>query len=175
MCDHRIARAISFYQTRKMLSSLINKEWQFRIIRHNLAVWREIIILFCWVSIVYFNCIYDSLYHDMDIGTIRHCALVSCIPSQSIGLFLVCAVLVLSVIMCSLYKFLDGVQFSHDSCDYCWDFYIHCNYFDLCIWLSVFFLPSDSFIPYLYSILGYSTWEFQALQLIDLAVFGAVD
>ena len=37
----------------------------------------------------------------LDIGTVRHCALVSCILSQSIGLFWVCAVLVLSVISCS--------------------------------------------------------------------------
>ena len=35
-------------------------------------------------------------------------------------------------------------------------------------------LPSD-FILCLHSILGYSTGEFQALQLIALAVFGDVD
>ena len=35
--------------------------------------------------------------------------------------------------------------------------------------------PSDSFVSYLNSHLGYSVGEFQALQLIVLAVFGAVD
>ena len=35
--------------------------------------------------------------------------------------------------------------------------------------------PSNSFVSCLDSRLGYSTWEFQALQLIALAVFGAVD
>ena len=38
---------------------------------------------------MHFNCIVqDSLYHNMDIGTMWHCALVSCTPSHSIGLFL---------------------------------------------------------------------------------------
>ena len=36
-------------------------------------------------------------------------------------------------------------------------------------------LPSDSFMPCLVSLPGYSTGEFQALQLIVLVVFGAVD
>ena len=36
-------------------------------------------------------------------------------------------------------------------------------------------LPSDSFMACLYSLLGYSKGEFKALQLIVLAVFGAVD
>ena len=35
--------------------------------------------------------------------------------------------------------------------------------------------PSDSLVSYLNSHLGYSAGEFQALQLIVLAVFGAVD
>ena len=35
--------------------------------------------------------------------------------------------------------------------------------------------PSDSFVSYLNSHLGYSAGKFQALQLIVLAVFGAVD
>ena len=45
--------------------------------------------------------------------------------------------------------------------------------FSLNIGLNMFLL--DSFMSCLYSILGYSTGEFQALQLIVLAVFGAVD
>ena len=43
----------------------------------------------------------DSLYHNMDIGTKWHWALVSCTQSQSIGMFCVCAVLVLGLIMFS--------------------------------------------------------------------------
>ena len=34
--------------------------------------------------LIYFNCIVqDSLYHNMYIGTMWHCAIVSCTPSQS--------------------------------------------------------------------------------------------
>ena len=36
-------------------------------------------------------------------------------------------------------------------------------------------LPLDTFMPCLHSLLGYSTGEFQALQLIVLVAFGAVD
>ena len=37
------------------------------------------------LSNVYFNCIVqDSLFHDMDIGTMWHCALVSCNPLHSL-------------------------------------------------------------------------------------------
>ena len=47
----------------------------------------DIAIISCLVSIVCFNCIVqEPHYHDMDIGTMRHCALVSCIQLQSIGL-----------------------------------------------------------------------------------------
>ena len=45
--------------------------------------------------------------------------------------------------------------------------------FTLNIGLKMF--PLDSFMACLYSLLGYSTWEFQALQLIVLAAFGALD
>ena len=45
--------------------------------------------------------------------------------------------------------------------------------FSFKIWLNMF--PLDSFMSCLYSLLGYSTGEFQALQLIVLAAFGAVD
>ena len=45
--------------------------------------------------------------------------------------------------------------------------------FSLSIGLNM--LPLDSFMSCLHSLLGYSTWEFQALQLIVLAAFGAVD
>ena len=45
--------------------------------------------------------------------------------------------------------------------------------FSLNIGLNMF--PLDSFKSCLHSLLGYSTGEFQALQLIVFAVFGAVD
>ena len=45
--------------------------------------------------------------------------------------------------------------------------------FSLNIGLNMF--PLDSFMSYLHSQLGYSTGEFQALQLIVLVAFGAVD
>ena len=45
--------------------------------------------------------------------------------------------------------------------------------FALNIGLNMF--PLDSFMSCLHSLLGYSTGEFQALQLIVLAAFGAVD
>ena len=45
--------------------------------------------------------------------------------------------------------------------------------FSLNIGLNMF--PLDSFMSCLHSLLGYSTGEFQALQLIVPAAFGAVD
>ena len=41
--------------------------------------------------------------------------------------------------------------------------------------ISLGMLPSDSFMSCLHSLLGYSIGESQALQLIVLAAFGAVD
>ena len=41
--------------------------------------------------------------------------------------------------------------------------------------IGLIILPSDSFMLCLHSQLGYSTGEFQALQLIVLVAFGAVD
>ena len=62
-------------------------------------------------------------------------ALLSCTPSQSIGLFFgVCAFLVLSVFMCSFYLFLYGVLFHRDGSDYYSDFYGHSIHFELHIW-----------------------------------------
>ena len=45
--------------------------------------------------------------------------------------------------------------------------------FSLNIGLNIF--PLDSFMSCLYSLLGYPTGEFQALQLIVVAAFGALD
>ena len=43
--------------------------------------WYDNVILSCLVSNIYVNCIVQ----DYDMGTIWHCALVSCTPSQSIS------------------------------------------------------------------------------------------
>ena len=45
--------------------------------------------------------------------------------------------------------------------------------FSFNIGLNMF--PLDSFMSCLHSLLGYSTGEFQALQMIALVAFGAVD
>ena len=114
-------------------------------------------------------------------------------------------VLVLIVIRYSCHYFLDRIlfhhDFHHDSCDYHWDF-LAINYlliytlgflyisnsgsvntqlpgcfcpwtFSLNIGLNMFRL--DSFMSCLHSLLGYSTGESQALQVIVLAAFVAVD
>ena len=86
--------------------------------------WYDTIIHSRLVWKVHFNYIFqDSLYHNMDMGTVWHCALVSWNPITVYKTgFGVCAVLVLSVIMSSFYYFLDRVLFHHDfhqnSCDY---------------------------------------------------------
>ena len=115
--------------------------------------------------------------------------------------FGVCFVLVLSVIMWSFYYLLNRVLFHHDSWDCYWNVMaILCNLKNtfrlsvtkylwfckcappgcFCPWafllnIGLNMLPSDSFISRLGCLLGYSTGQFQALQLIVLAVFGALD
>ena len=170
------------------------------------------IILYCYCFLSGFKCTFSCivqhfLYHNMDIGTnhvILYIGQQYLITVYRTG-FGVCAVLVLSVIRCSCYYFLDRIIFHHDfhhaSCDYHLDFYGHSlllNYILGFLYLSSYgsanaqlpgwfcpwtfplniglnMLPLDSFMSCLHSLLGYSTGEFQALQLIVLAVFGAVD
>ena len=53
-------------------------------------------ILYCQCFLFGFKCTFSclvqySLNHNMDIGTMWHCTLVSSTPSQSIGLFFGCA------------------------------------------------------------------------------------
>ena len=56
--------------------------------------WHDTVIISCLVSNVPFKRkIQYSLYHNMDICTMWHCALVSYTSSQSIGLVWVCALL----------------------------------------------------------------------------------
>ena len=126
-----------------------------------------------------------------------------CIAFRTV--FFVCVVLVLNVIRCSCHYFLDRIifhhDFHHDSCDCHWDF-MAMNYLLICtlgflyinssgsanaqlpgcfrawtfslnIGLNIF--PLESFTSCLHSLLGYSTGEFHALQLIVLAAFGAAD
>ena len=51
-----------------------------------------LLFFYAWVINVYFNCkVQDFLYHDMDLSTMQHCTLLSCTPTQSIGLVLGCA------------------------------------------------------------------------------------
>ena len=49
---------------------------------------------YCYSFLLGFNfkcIIHDSIYYNMDIGTMWYCMMVSCTPSQSIGLFFGCA------------------------------------------------------------------------------------
>ena len=111
----------------------------------------------------------------------------------------------LSVIRCSCYYFLDIIlsyhDFHHNNGDCHWDF-LAIHYFlsntlvflylsssgsantqlpgPFCPWtfslnIGLNMLPLDSFMSCLHSLLGYSTGEFQALQLIVLAAFGVVE
>ena len=105
------------------------------------------------------------------------------------------------ILIYSCHFFLNGIlfqhDFHHDSCDYHWDFYGHYLPFDLyfrllyisnsgsanaqlpgcfCPWtfslnIGLNMFPLDSFMSCLHSLIGYSTGEFQALQLIVLAAF----
>ena len=119
--------------------------------------------------------------------------------------FWMCVVIVLNVIRYPCHYFLDRIlfhhDFHHDSCDYHW-YFMAINYtlidtlgflyisssgsakaqlpgcfrlwtFSLNIELNMF--PLDSYMSCLHSRLGYSTGGFQALQVILLAAFGAVD
>ena len=50
--------------------------------------WFDTVIVACLVSSVHFSCIVQcSLYHNMDVGIMWHCTLVSSTPSLSRGLF----------------------------------------------------------------------------------------
>ena len=52
-----------------------------------------------WVPCI----VQDALYHNMDIGIMWHCALVSCIPSHSIGLVFGCGLFRYWVSLCVLF------------------------------------------------------------------------
>ena len=58
-------------------------------------------MLYCLVSFVYFSCVVQDYFcHYMSVGTMWHCAFASCTPSQSIGLFLGCALFWCPVSLC---------------------------------------------------------------------------
>ena len=64
--------------------------------------WYDTVILSCLVSNVHFISIFqDSLHHHMDRGTMWHSALVSCIPSKSLGPVWECAVFWCWVSLCA--------------------------------------------------------------------------
>ena len=78
--------------------------------------WNNTVIISWLVSNVHFNCIIQySLYHNRDIGTMWHCALVSCTPYHRLwDCFGVCVFLVLSVIMCSFYYIRHIILIHHE-------------------------------------------------------------
>ena len=129
-----------------------------------------------------------------------HCTMISSTPSPyGLSDWFGCVVLVLNFIRGSCHYFLDRILFHHDF--HHWNF-MTINYLLICtlgflyisssasanaqlpgcfrpwtfslnIGLDMF--PSDSFMSCLHSLLGYSAGEFQALQLIVPATFGAVN
>ena len=80
--------------------------------------------------------LYSSVFVISEYGYRYHVT-----RSQSMGLFFLCVVLMLSVTMCSCYYLLDRLLFHRDfycdSCDYHWDFYGHSLLCELCSRLSV--------------------------------------
>ena len=60
----------------------------------------------------------------------------------------------------------DSANTQLPECFYPWTFSLN---------IGLNMLPLDSFMSCLHSLLGYSTGEFQALQLIVLVAFGAMD
>ena len=88
-----------------------------------MMVCRMIRYYYYYFSLLGFNCIVQNpVSYNMDIGTMWHCVLVSCTPSQSLGQVWWYAVLVLGVIMCSFYQFFYRELFRHDYYDYYWSF-----------------------------------------------------
>ena len=168
-------------------------------------------IWYCYCFLSGFKCAFScivqySLYHNMDIGNMWHCILVSSTPSQSIGLFFGCAlvccwvssgapvtisliefyfimistmivVIIVGIFMAINYFLNYTLGFLYLStsgsanaqlpgCFSPWTFPLD---------IELNMLPLGSFMSCLHSLLGHSTGEFQAFQLIVLAAFGAVD
>ena len=143
----------------------------------------------------------DSLYHNLDIGAMWHWALVSWTPSQSIGLFfwdarcsgvslcvpftnsltefyfimIVAAIIGIFMTIILFWNTclgflklsISALANAHlPGCFRPWTFPLN---------IGLNMLPSDSLLSCLDHLLGYSTEEFQVLQVIVLAVFGTVD
>ena len=162
---------------------------------------------YCWSFLLGINYIFnrvvsDSLYYNMDIGTIWHCALVSCIQLQSIDrtvLGVHCSGVECHCVFILLIPWLRVIQsrwlWLLSGWIRPWTFILaYTSFLKICRFgsatmhltgcfcprkfslnFSLNILPSDSFMSCLDSLLGYFTVEFQALQLIVLAVFGAED
>ena len=142
----------------------------------HMSILFNIVIFAFLVSNVYFNCIVQGfLYYNMDVGTIWHCALVSCPQSQSVGMVL-------------------GVCYSH--VPFTNSFFIlfiltyifrlsetrkmlFCDYETLWMFVPLGILFEYQIVHRLlacsYSLQRYSTGEFHALQLMVLVVVGAMD
>ena len=155
-------------------------------------------IWYCYCFLSGFKCTFScivqySLYHNMDICTMWHCTLVSSTPSQCIGLVFGCAlfwcwVALSAPVTISLIEFMIfmiiivtiiGIFMA---INYFLNFRLSLPkkfWFCKCTtpWL---FPPLDILLEnwierVTFGLLGFSTGEFQALQLIVLVVFGAVD
>ena len=141
--------------------------------------WYDTVIFFCLVWHVYLNGILqDYLYHNMDISTMCQYALVSCTPSQFLGLFLGVHCL------CVECNYAPLTNFYHD---------ILTTYLDFLLVMQMRAIldvsaPGPSLwildwichlrTPYmscLDSLSGYSTGQFQAFQLIVFAACGTID
>ena len=166
---------------------------------------------YCYCFLSGFKCTFSrvvqySLYHNMDIGTMWHFTLISSIPSQSIALFLGCAlfwcwvslgahvtisliefyfIMIFIIIVVTIVEIFMAINYFLNytlgflylsisgsanaqlpGCFQSWTFSLN---------IELNMLPLDSFMSCLHTLLGYSTEEFQALQLIILAALGAVD
>ena len=163
-----------------------------------------ITLIISWLVLnVCFNCIdQDYVYRNMDISILWHCRLVSCTPSEPIGLFMGVRS---SSVKCHLVYLLLIPWYS---CISSWNMRLLLR----CLWQFCFILnymliilipsssgsanahltgcfrfwpfllnkgldmiPLDFFMSCLDFLQGYSTGDFQALELIALVVFDALD
>ena len=135
------------------------------------------------------HCTLVSSTSSQSIGLVFGCALVWCWVSLSapftislieycfILIFIMIVVTIIAIFMAINYflNYTSGFRYLSSSgsantqlpgCFRPWTFSLN---------IVLNMLPLDSFMSCLHSLLGYSTGEFQALQLIVLVVFGAMD
>ena len=163
-------------------------------------------IWYCYCFLSGFKCTFSCIvqyspYHNMDIGTMWHCTLISSTQSQSMGLVFGCALvwcwmslgapftisliklyfnMIFIMIVVTITRIIMAINYtlgflylsSSGSADAQLPGCFRPWTFSLNIGLNMF--PLDSFMSCLPSLLGYSTGKFQAL-LIVLVAFGAMD